>query len=128
MAYKAITINPDGGAIKMSITFKGDNVVITYEWNLWESKVNETYYPNNFKGTNLNPYDDDYTLPIPNKDNVGRMIVLDYAVILVDTNVNSNKWTINAELLQDGKIIGNISESDTATDDVSGGSFYIKLN
>lgn len=129
MGYKKVQINPSGGAVKLNITFTGDNVVISYKWNLWETKVNARFYNEDFVGTNLNPHDDSYMLPDPISDNVGRLIIIDFGVVLIDPNASSRKWSISAEVLQDG-VSASVCTPEPKVDmagNHTGGSIYISL-
>jgi len=127
MSYKKITVNPNGSAIQLNLTFTGTNTLISYRWNLWETRGNGKYYPSSKVGTNQNPYDDSFTLPLPVAENVGRMVVIDYGVILIDPNVDSKNWSVSAEIVQDGASKGFVTDNGSLEGNSLSSSIYISL-
>jgi hypothetical protein len=129
MSLKKIKISASDTPIKLNLLFTGDNVVISYKWNLWESTSNKRHYNEDKVGTNLNADDDSFELPQPNSKNIGRLIVIDFGVVLADPSDSGRNWSITAQVTQ-GVNTDSVTVPDPPKDIASehlGGSIYIML-
>jgi hypothetical protein len=96
MAFKEIKIDPKGDAINFELEFEGV-VLVTYNYNLHETKVNGKVFPDDIPGTNRNPHDDAYTLPLPVEANIGRLIKIISTVEMIDKNDKDYRVTMHVK-------------------------------
>lgn len=120
---KLIPFNNTGGRLKVSFTFKG-TIAASYTFILWESGSNTEVMEE--KGTNLNPDDDSYNLPLPTANNDGRII--DFGTTFKNLGPGaSTNYTIKTEVFQDGKLLGDDSDSGIISNEIKRSKIYIKL-
>lgn len=97
---KKVKIDPNGERIKIVISYEG-LIIASYVYQLWEAQSNDVIITE--KGNNQNPIDDTYFLPMPVKDNVGRIIDVRSRMVGLDPDV-VKKWAVRVEVFQGDKI------------------------
>ncbi len=98
---KKVKINPNGGRIKIAISYKG-LIVASYVYQLWEAESNDVITTK--KGNNQNTDDDAYFLPMPVSYNIGRIIDVRSRFVGLDPDV-AKKYEVKIEVFQGDKFI-----------------------
>jgi hypothetical protein len=75
---KEVQFNPNGERLSISVQF-GYAQVASYRLRVWESGSNTTVLDQS--GNNQNPNDDTHDLPLPTKNNEGRLVQLETSIL-----------------------------------------------
>ncbi|NVO11512.1 MAG: hypothetical protein HXX16_16235 [Bacteroidales bacterium] len=95
-----VKINPNGERVKIEISFTG-LIVASYEYLLWEAQSNTVLETH--QGNNQNPHDDDYLLPMPLANNIGRIIDVRTRFVGLDPD-DLKKYEVKVEIFQPNSI------------------------
>lgn len=118
-----VKFNTNGGCLTAKAVFEGD-MVANYEITLRDKDSNSQ--SSLLKGDNLNPQDDEVTLPSPPSINDGRRVVLETGFTGNHPDA-SPAYKINLEIHQDGACIGTASDSGTLDGKGQFSLLFIKL-
>jgi hypothetical protein len=116
--------NPDGAPLKTKVVYR--NGVIAAAYNLKLSVKDGNTAVLYWDGDNLNPEDDNYTLPEPAEANDGRIIRLSNEFYGIDPD-NSNVYEIALEVWQGETMINRNSDFGTITGQTQGSLMFTKL-
>jgi hypothetical protein len=117
---KTVQFNPNGGPLIAKAVFLG-NMIADYGMYLKQSNSNSQTTLQ--VGDNINPEDDEGTLPTPVSSNDGRRVKLE--TIFYGNNPSVDKeFEIRLEMWQDGNLVGFHNEQSSDAKKLTGGAQY----
>ncbi len=123
MAIQDIRFDPNGPSIRAAVVFRTPQVV-SYGLMLWESGSNDVVMEE--KGNSENPEDDAYSLPMPARDNNGRILECDLVIVSPDPKP-SEKYQVDLVVSQGASELGKLSAMGTVSAKTSTDTLFAKL-
>lgn len=117
-----IAFNPEGGQVQIKLDFLGD-FFAEYSYELWSATDNTKVDEKD--GNNNNPQDDIFFLPTPLIQNNGRLAK--FTISFQGRSENHPNYEMNANVIQDGKVIGTASDTGILTFEEQDLTFRISL-